>query len=386
MNEKKLSEMAEFRNEAKAAQQFVDKTLEQQRSLEQQTRTTPRTGYDRLGDQEKQLQKSLADFEQLHPRAFKGSLSEAQQSQDALAKAADSLQKKNAGAQGATQRATQQLESLSETMKSDTAGQQLADAYKLKQMLDKQIQTLGKCANPGAAGQVSSAEVDQTAGEARETLNQLKKVAEQEPTRDAFGPPLREALTGSNKTDLDSKLVRVQLAEDDPTRKQRAGEARDALGKVSKAFEESQPKAMQMAQKSDSLKPGEQESFNQGMSELDSLLKQLQGSRKMSPENQAKQGREALGNLQNGMRGLYGKSEPAAQLQAQLEQMLKDERPLQAEDLKKLINELQHFSVETADQMSKREDKPEVTNIDPTRLPPAYRGRIQKYFQRLSEK
>ena len=47
--------MAEFRNEAKAAQQFVDKTLEQQRSLEQQTRSTPRTDYARLGDQEKQL-------------------------------------------------------------------------------------------------------------------------------------------------------------------------------------------------------------------------------------------------------------------------------------------------------------------------------------------
>ena len=55
-------------------------------------------------------------------------------------------------------------------------------------------------------------------------------------------------------------------------------------------------------------------------------------------------------------------------------------------DLKKLMDELQHFSVETADHLAKKEDKPEVTNIDPTRLPPAYRGRIQKYFQKLSEK
>jgi hypothetical protein len=143
---------------------------------------------------------------------------------------------------------------------------------------------------------------------------------------------------------------------------------------------------MQMAQKSDSLKPGEQESFNQGMSELESLLKQLEEKRKISPESQAKQGREALGNLQYGMRGLYGKSEPGAQLLAELDRMLKAEQPLDADDLRKLINELQHFSVETVDQMSKREDKPEVTNIDPTRLPPAYRGRIQKYFQKLSEK
>ena len=92
---KKLNEMAEFRNEAKAAQQFVDKTLEQQRSLEQQTRTTPRSDYARLGDQEQQLEKSLADFEQLHPRAFKGTQAEAQQTQDAMTKAAESLQKKS---------------------------------------------------------------------------------------------------------------------------------------------------------------------------------------------------------------------------------------------------------------------------------------------------
>ena len=56
------------------------------------------------------------------------------------------------------------------------------------------------------------------------------------------------------------------------------------------------------------------------------------------------------------------------------------------DDLKKLMDQLQHFSVETSDRLAKKEDKPDITNIDPTRLPPAYRGRIQKYFQKLSEK
>ena len=102
--------------------------------------------------------------------------------------------------------------------------------------------------------------------------------------------------------------------------------------------------------------------------------------------NQAKQGREALANLQTGVKDLYGNNERAVLLLQQLDKMLKAEQPIEVEDLKKLINELQHFSVETADQMERREAKPEVTNIDPTRLPPAYRGRIQKYFQRLSEK
>jgi hypothetical protein len=386
LNSKKLNEMAEFRNEAKAAQQFVDKTLEQQRNLEQQSRTSPRTDYGRLGDQEKQLQQSLANFEQLHPRPFNGTQAEAQQTQDAMAKAAESLQKTSPDARQSTQRATQQLEKLDEAMKSQTAGQQLADAYKLKQMLDKEIQTFGHCANPGAGGQVSDAAVDRTTSEARETVNQLKKVAEQEPTRDMFGPPLRAALSGANKTDLDSKLARVQLAQDRSTRQQRAGEARDALSKVSKAFEDSEPKAMQMAQKTDSLKPGQDESFNQGMAELESLLKQLEDKRQVSPENQGKQGKEALENLQSGMRGRYGDNESGTQLLQMLDRMLKADKAIDVEDLRKLISELEHFSVETSDQMARREDKPEVTNIDPSRLPPAYRGRIQKYFERLSEK
>ena len=386
LNERKLNEMAEFRNEAKAAQQYVDKTLEQQKNLERQAKTTSRTNYAALGEQEKQLQKSLGEFEQLHPRAFKGTQAEAQQAEDALSKAADSLQNKSPDARNATQRATEQLGKLSEAMKNQSAGQQLADAYKLKQMLDKQIQTFGQCANPGAGGAPADTEVDRTASEARETLNQLKKVAEQEPTRDAFGPPLRSALSGTNKAELDSKLARVQLAQDEPTRQQRAGEAREALGKVSQAFEESEPKAMQMAQKTDSLKPGEQESFNRGMSELQSLIKQLENKRPASPENQAKQGREALADLQAGVRSLYGNNDRGAEILLKLEQLLKGERTVAAEDLRQLMNELQHFAVETTDQMERKQDKPEVTNIDPTRLPPAYRGRIQKYFQKLSEK
>ena len=211
------------------------------------------------------------------------------------------------------------------------------------------------------------------------------KVAEQEPTRDAFGPPLREALNGQNKVDLDAKLNQVQQAQDEAARQQRAAEAKEALSKVSRAFSDSQPKALQMAQKGDSLKPAEQESFNLGMAELDSLIKQLEGHRQLSTQDQAKQGQEALFNLQTGLRSRFGDNDRGNQILIQFQQALK-EQALEAGNLKRLMDELQHFSVETADQLAQKEEKPDVTNIDPTRLPPAYRGRIQKYFQRLSEK
>src|SRR5439155_17441049 len=154
----------------------------------------------------------------------------------------------------------------------------------LKKMLDQQIQTFGKCSNPGA--NVSDKDMQNTAGQAQETVNQLKKLAEQEPTRDAFGDPLRDALSGQNKVDLDARLSRARQAQDPAEKQQRAGEAKEGLSKVSQAFAQSEPKTTQSAQQTDSLKPGAQDSFSMGMSELQSLMKKLEQQRKLSPEDQ----------------------------------------------------------------------------------------------------
>jgi hypothetical protein len=88
--------------------------------------------------------------------------------------------------------------------------------------------------------------------------------------------------------------------------------------------------------------------------------------------------------LQTGMRAQYGSNERGEQILLRLEEALKTDGPADVELIKKVAEELRHFSVETSERLARKDD-PEVTNIDPTRLPPAYRGRIQKYFQKLSE-
>jgi len=110
---------------------------------------------------------------------------------------------------------------------------------------------------------------------------------------------------GTNKVDLDAKLLQVEQAQNRREKQQRAGEAKQCLSKISKAFSDSEPKALQMADKTDSLKPGAEESFDLGMSELDSLARQLAEKRQLSPESQSKQAQEALNNLQTGMRKLF---------------------------------------------------------------------------------
>jgi hypothetical protein len=381
---KKLNQMAEFRNEAKAAQQFVQKAVDQQQSLERRAKSQSQGNYSKLAEEERQLEKSLEEFKQQHPQPFNGTDSESEAAQNAMSKAAESLQSKSSDAAKATQQASEGLEKLGQAMTSHSAAQQLADAYKMKQMLDQQIKTFGQYAE--GTNSIPDTDLQKTAGAARETINQLKRVAEQEPTRDTFGDPLRDALSGTNKVDLDAKLNQLAMGAGEPSeRKGQAAQARDGLEKVSKAFAASEPGAMQMAQKSDSLKAGGQDSFSMGMAELESLIKQLEKSNPISPEDQNKQGQEALYNLQLGLREQYGNNDSGNQILLSLNQMLKTNL-LDVGDLKKLMDQLQHFSVETTDHLAKKEDKPDITNIDPTRLPPAYRGRIQKYFQKLSEK
>jgi hypothetical protein len=386
---KQLSRMAEFRDEAKAARQFVKKALEQQEEIERQTRASPlHNDYPGLAKRERQLKKSLEDFQQQHPKAFKDANAEFQQAARALDQAAESLQNRHNEAGSAAHQAGQQLQTLSQAMQGGAAQQQLADAYKLKEMLDRQIRTLDQRAKPRS--QVSDQQLQDSVSEARQTINQLKKVAEEEPTRQAFDQPLRDALNKENTADIESKLSQLEqppvLDPDRPDPQQRAAaEARDALGKVSQAFNASEPKGLQTARKNDSLKPNPQDSFSQGIAELDSLIDQLEKNRPISPEDQGKQARQALQGLQQGLPNLQAEDSRTEQLMQKLDQLLKFQTPLDAQSLKKLRDELQRFSVEATSQLAKEEDKPAVSNIDPARLPPAYRGRIQKYFQKLSE-
>lgn len=388
---KSLKDMAEFRDESKAGADFVQKTLEQQRQIEQQSSeaASPDEG-SRLASQEQQLRNDLNQFQGQHPQVFRKSQGASEQAQKAMASAANALAHGSSQAPEAVSNATQKLEQLNQRLQRQATADRLADAYRLKQMLDQHIQTFDHMARQD--GQVSAEQGARTAGQARETINQLRSAAEEEPTRAAFGDPLREALSGERKVDLDTRLDRLEQAGQSPGQApgdvppaQRAAEARDALAQVSKAFEQSQPKSLQMARQSDPLKPDEKGGLTRGMAQLDSLLKQLEHNGKSSAGDRAGQAQEALANLQAGISSDSQGTDQGRQLLNQLEQTLKGGGPIDPNALQMLMNELQRFSTETSARLAKQEDQPQVTSMDPSRFPPSYRSRIQTYFQKLSE-
>lgn len=379
----KLNEIAEFRNEARVTQDFVKEKLDQQSELNRKSAAASRNKKSALAENERNLKQELEEFRQQHPRGFQEVTNEVESALSAIDKAADSLQKNANDSRAKADQAASSLQALDAAMRSKTAGHELADAYKLKQMLDQQIQKLDSIQN--STNPPAPAELQKLANDSRQTVDQLREVAENHPTSEAFGPQLKQSLTGTNQDSLASELKQLAEAPSGASAKQAAGEVRSGLARVSQAFNDSQPSAMQSARQHDSLKQDQREAFEKGMEELESLKQQMEKGHALSDSQEAKLRKEALANLTQGLSELSGNTQSTKDLLLLLDEELKD-RPnkLDLALLKKLMDQLRNFSIEVADKNEKKE-KPELTNVDASKLPPAYRGRIEKYYQKLSE-
>jgi hypothetical protein len=363
----------------------MKEAVEKQKNLAQRADRQQPATFSQLAPEETALAKSLEDFQSQHPQVFVNAKDEMGAAGQTMKGAAQNLEKRNAAAKKDTQQAAEKLEQLQQAVQRQDAAHQLAEAYKLKEMLDQEIKTLGQCQNSG--GRMSDAQVQRTASAAKATTDQLKQLAGQTAASEAFGPKLGESLNNVNKQLLDQKLEAVGMARGDEAKQQAAGEAKSGLEKVAQAFDESQPQALQQARKSDSLRSHQPDGFERALEMLESLLHRRESSRRLPSNDELKQQREALQGFQEAVPDRFGHNEQTKTLLLKLEEVLKD-KPVPADDvmIQKLIAELKHFSTEVKDVSAPKPEDSTLTNIDPAKLPPAYRGRIEKYFQKLSEK
>ncbi len=379
--EDKLKVIAEFRNESKAAKELLEKALVRQRELEDKSLKKLIHHYPQLGMEENEISKMLDDLKTQHPSTMNPLKKEFDDTQTALKNASTSLGKKKEYATDSVMNATQKLQALKEAFDQHSAGQELTAAYKVKRVLDQQIDQLEQIEQDPEGS--NSQQVENTAVRSKKAINELKDIAENQPTKDAFGPQLREALSKEKQSELHTQLDKLSQSQGS-SRKQAAGEAKKGMQLVSQAFEESQPQGFQMAQKSHSLNESDAESMERGLHQLESLMKLSESKQKIPPDLKKKQLEEILFNLNKGLMGQN--NERSSRLLILIDQILKDPEKLEPLELKKLMEQLQNYSVELTEDRAKNQEDPQVNHIDTKNLPPAYRKRIEKYFQKLSEK
>lgn len=295
----RLQHIAEFRNETQAAQEFLRDLTTKERGMVRRPTTNSTVQKPQLAEEQQALKKSLDDFIQQHPRPFETSTQDCRNAQAAMDKAQQSLASNPRLATGDVLKAADQLTKLGRALADRSAEKQVQNAYQLKKVLEEQMKMLGQCQR--LPNSVTDQKLGECIGNSRQALDQLQQIAGQSGMGDQFGPVLREALGGEPMRQAGEALQSLQVASNPQTKSRAAGDAKKALNEIVGPFESSEPKGIQQARQSNTLKGSAEERRERG-----------------NPENTR--------------------------------------------------------NPET------------MTSIDPSRLPPAYRRRIQKYFEKLSEK
>jgi hypothetical protein len=99
--------------------------------------------------------------------------------------------------------------------------------------------------------------------------------------------------------------------------------------------------------------------------------------------------REASRNLERATADQQRSDSGTNNVGSALRRELENETPSGSVDeavIRQLISQLKALRVEQARSADEQEDEEwDIDHIDPSRLPPAYRERIQRYYEKLSE-
>jgi len=435
-----LKEVAEFRDEAEAAQDFVQNTLTEQRKIAR-TATPLKTPIAELGRKQEALRNSLDEFRKQHPSPFKDADKPFEEARRALKSSSDAMKKGGALAAGPkANTAAEKLKALAEAMTRPAHDRQLADAYRLKQELDAQIERFRRVEKEPDS--LAPDDLKKETGHAMELAHQLRRVAEKPPTRDDFGPELRKAVEEKALNELKSRCEGLCQGEGREAKAGNAKAVREGLEKMARAFEKSAPRALASgAESPDPLKPGGQHAIDRGLAQLEALaggddgadgkagsgeeaagkegsLGQRggkgeegksntgqvgidavslsgpgragsgKGRVKLSPSHEKKLRAEAAANLTAGIRGKFGENDRTAALVRLIERDVRERpEPIDASVIGRLRQALEERQTEvSAGGDSKDSAKPKGTHLDPGRVAPAYRKAIEIYFEKLSER
>ncbi len=388
-----LAKIAEFRDNRRAAQEFVKQTLEEQRKLTRTAQEVP-TKDPNLAQKQEALGRSLDEFRKQFPQAFQGVEKPCHGACQAMSQAAQALRQKAPNALPAMNQAANQLDALDQVLQGELRQQQLADAYKLKQMLDQEIGQVGRIEKDPDA--LPPEQVRETIEQAKETVRQLKEVAEKAPTRDDFGESLRQALSPKNQEEFEKQCRGLgQCLGGGPGQGQghreiqrASGAVKQSLETMARAFEQGQPRALAGMKRANLLKPGGQEALDRGLAQLERLTeKGLQEGGRLTPGQVKQQRAEALANIEAGVYSRLGYNDRTIGIVERLKRDLLDkDQPVEAKLIETLRADLQERRVEVSSKDEPRKpEEPRSTHIDPTRLPPAYRKAIETYFEKLAE-
>ncbi len=387
---KSLSQVTEMRDRDQAAlNQLKTLTQQQQALADAANESTPSSPDSHNGaamaKSETELKNGVEKLMQDNPDLFRDVDSEKASLQSDMQQAIDNMNANDNDNGGHYMtHAAADMGDLQKAVERNHQLQQTAEAYKLKKIIDQNVQQLGQEKKSG--GSLSPQEIQDLVNSATRSTGTLKDITDQ-PGGGGFGPGLKQALSGQNQSALQQALQKLGQAAPGPQSQAAAGDAQGKLSQVSKAFEQSQPDLSKMGTTSGQGSGSDSgTALGEAEQELQGLILAQQEKRPPSPDAQNKEQDQILGDLEDDLS--KDKSPQAQSLLAQVQDMKKDKKdeqlPFPPEQLKKLLDQIQLMSAEASDPNKNKPDKSEITVIDSSKFPESYRDRIRAYYEQLS--
>lgn len=371
-----LKKIAEFRHEEKVVAGSLRELSERQRKLAEGARAAGDAPAPELGAEQERVARQLAQLREDHPRAFKGSEPQA----DAARKAADESAEALRSGQDAPRQAAeaqQAMDALRDRASGTAGARGLSQAYRLREMIEDQARAMEGL--PEGEGAVDGAR--RLAEDARETTRELGRTLEETPAGEAFGPPLRQALSPREQQARERALDALAGASTADERRKAGAAGAGALDRLARAFDDSAPASAREARSADAL--GGEDDLGEALSRLEQLVLRPDAG---DAEADRKRRAEARAALRGVLERKYGQEKGTPDLLLATDAALEGGKPIDAARLRKLMDAIERFRVELTDARLTADADPLLRHVDADRLPAAYRDRIQRYFQRLSEK
>lgn len=390
---KALKEVAEFRNQEKAAQDALTDLAAQERKLAGTPYRELQKRGKELGDQQAELNQKLDDLAQAHPDLFKNSQDALTDAKADMRQAEEYLREKSYSADTTLLHASDKLTDLSRSLNGGNAQRDMDRAYAMKKAVDQSAQALHQAeAKPDALTPAQAQALADAAEQATQTLSDVSK--------DGFGPELGNSLSPAKQAELKQSLDKFAAGKGQARAQAAAGAAAN-LEAVSKAFDRSKPSAVQNMTKNDALGEGSGNSSGPGqpgggaqgsgvdtlVEKLDSLALQDQNGHQLSPQDRQKERNELLAELEKVLPQQFGQSGSMVTVltEAKTELTKPGNLPIDGEKLKHLREKLEAMQAEASEKKSKQDALNATSVADANRAPLSYRQRTQRYYEKLSE-
>jgi hypothetical protein len=377
----KLKDIAEFRDAEKAARELLERTVATQRRLADEAGKAPPKQRASLAAEQERIRRDLSEFASGNPTLFSRAEKERVAADESMRKSAEALADAKADGAGAARSAAAKAESLRDAVRRGAADQELTQAYQIRRMIDDQARALGRV--EAAPEQAAAEDAARRGQEAKQATRELKRLMEDTPAGDAFGDPLHQALQPSRQAARERAFDALGQPGEPAARKRAAGEARRSLEQLGQAFDSSQPGTARALRQHDALGETGSEALARALRQLEGLAAEAEQGRERDGKDRERRRREILLALRKGGQEL-GRDADRVLVQVE-DELTRADLKVDPRKLRQLLDQIEQFRVETTDRRLAREQGTRIRHLDPGRLPPQYRARIQKYFEKLSE-